>query len=56
MIIGFDNTEPLLKMSPEAHHHISHSRNFHLPIAPWLASNQGDPLKKVLVLFGMAAC
>jgi hypothetical protein len=47
MTIGFCDTEPLLKTLPEAHHHISHSRDFHLRIAPWLAGSQRDPLTKV---------
>jgi hypothetical protein len=50
MIVGFRDAEPLLKTPPEAHHHISTSRNFPVAMAAWLASNQGHALSKVTII------
>ena len=41
--VPFEESEALPYTPPEEHHHISKSRNFHMNIVAFLASNQGDP-------------
>ncbi|KAJ7018882.1 hypothetical protein C8F04DRAFT_1404643, partial [Mycena alexandri] len=45
--LDFTESESLPYTSPELHHHISPSRNFHFHIPSWLAENDGDLAVKV---------
>ncbi|KAF7326767.1 hypothetical protein MVEN_02595700 [Mycena venus] len=44
--LDFADSESLPYTPPEAHYHISLSRNFHCNIPVWLAANTGDPALK----------
>ena len=41
--LSFEDSEALPYTPPDEHHHISKSRNYHMNIMAYLASNHGDP-------------
>lgn len=51
LTLDFAESESLPYTPPEAHYHVSQSRNYHINIVRWLAENLGDPAIKVLSQF-----
>jgi hypothetical protein len=53
--LGFAESEALPYTSPELHHHISPSRNFHIDLPTWLAAHAGDRAIEVCTVLVLAS-